>query len=196
MPNAAELIQEVYIDPIKSVLFIDDKFPTYAQTLQGAQPESVALDGESLKLKDDAQYQNAFESEPKAAVAVAAEAAMPDVERVLQLTQSCRACGYIFDVENSANAALEPEGGESFINKADFVVLDFILDDKADSGRDALNVIDHLNKTKRFNLVVVYTNNDPFEVAQEIACFLRGKNEQATLSKGAQRDNVRYFSHI
>ena len=65
MPNAAELIQEVYIDPIKSVLFIDDKFPTYAQTLQGAQPEPVALDGGSIKQKDEEQYQNPFESEPK-----------------------------------------------------------------------------------------------------------------------------------
>lgn len=187
MPNAAELIQEVYIDPIKSVLFIDDKFPTYAQTLQGAQPEPVALDGGSIKQKDEEQYQNPFESEPKVAVAVTAEAATPDVERVLQLTQSCRACGYIFDVENSANAALGPVGEESFINKADFVVLDFILDDKADSGKDALNIIDHLNNTKRFNMVVVYTNNDPFEVAQEIAHFLRGKNESVNLSKKALR---------
>ena len=116
MSNTAQLIQEVYIDPIKSVLFIDDKFPTYADTIQGPRSEPVALDGESLKLKDEEQYQNLFDSEPKVAVAVTAEAATPDVERVLQLTQSCRACGYIFDVENSANAALEPEGGESFIN--------------------------------------------------------------------------------
>ena len=187
MSNTAELIQEVYIDPIKSVLFIDDKFPTYAQTLQGAQPEPVALDGGSIKQKDEEQYQNPFESEPKVAVAVSAEAATPDVARVLQLTKSCRTCGYIFDVENSAEVALAAENGESFINKADFVVLDFILDAKADSGKDALNIIDHLNSTKRFNMVVVYTNNDPFEVAQEIAFFLRGKNEQATLSKGAQR---------
>ena len=188
MPNAAELIQEVYIDPIKSVLFIDDKFPTYAETIQGPRPEQVLLDGDSLKLKDDAQYQNPFESEPKAKDAgAAAESLTPDVARVLQLTQSCRRCGYIFDVENSAEAALEPENEESFINKADFVVLDFILNDKADSGKDALNVINHLNSTKRFNMVVVYTNNDPSDVAQEIAYFLRGKNETATLSNGARR---------
>ncbi len=147
------------------------------------------LDGDSLKLKDDAQYQNPFESKPKVAVAVAAEAATPDVERVLQLTKSCRTCGYIFDVENSAEAALAAENGESFINKADFVVLDFILDAKADSGKDALNIIDHLNSTKRFNMVVVYTNNDPSEVAQEIAFFLRGKNETATLGKKARKLN-------
>jgi len=189
MPNAAELIQEVYIDPIKSVLFIDDKFPTYAETIQGPRPEQVLLDGDSLKLKDDAQYQNPFESEPKAAVAVAAEAATPDVERVLQLTKSCRACGYIFDVENSAEAALAAESGESFINKADFVVLDFILNDKADSGKDALNIIHHLNSTKRFNMVVVYTNNDPSDVAQEIAYFLRGKNETATFSSKVRKLN-------
>lgn len=187
MSNTAELIQEVYIDPIKSVLFIDDKFPTYAETIQAPRLEQAVLDGSSLKIKDDAQYQNPFESEPKVEVAVSAEAAMPDVERVLQLTKSCRTCGYIFDVENSAEAALAAESGESFINKADFVVLDFILDAKADSGKDALNIIDHLNSTKRFNMVVVYTNNDPSEVAQEIAFFLRGKNEHATLSKGAHR---------
>ena len=187
MSNTAELIQEVYIDPIKSVLFIDDKFPTYAETIQGPRREQVALDGGSLKLKDDAQYQNPFENEPKVAVALVAEAATPDVERVLQLTKSCRACGYIFDVENSAEVALATESEESFINKADFVVLDFILDDKADSGKDALSVIDHLNSTKRFNMVVVYTNNDPYEVAQEIAYFLRGKSVTATFGSKARK---------
>ncbi len=35
MSNTAELIQEVYIDPIKSVLFIDDKFPTYRRQFRG-----------------------------------------------------------------------------------------------------------------------------------------------------------------
>lgn len=189
MSNTAELIQEVYIDPIKSVLFIDDKFPTYSGVIQGASAEKVVLDAESLKLEDDEQYQNPFESKSKSAVVVAAKSTTPDVERILQLTQSCRASGYIFDVENSAEAALAAESGESFINKADFVVLDFILDDRADSGEDALTIIDHLNSTKRFNMVVVYTNNDPSEVAQEIAYFLRGKNETATLGKKARKLN-------
>ena len=189
MSNTAELIQEVYIDPIKSVLFIDDKFPTYADIIKGSRSEPAVLDAESLKAEDDEQYLDGFGSNPKVAVAVAAEAATPDVERVLQLTKSCRTCGYIFDVENSAEAALAAESGESFINKADFVVLDYILDDRADSGEDALNIIDHLNSTKRFNMVVVYTNNDPSDVAREIAFFLRGKNETATLGKKARKLN-------
>jgi hypothetical protein len=44
-----------------------------------------------------------------------------------------------------------------------------------------------LNNTKRFNLVVVYTNNEPLAVAHEIAHFLRGKDEEATISKKARR---------
>lgn len=179
MPNTAELIQEVYIDPIKSVLFIDDKFPTYADAVKSPRSEQASLDAESLKAEDDEQYLDGFGNNPKVADADPAEATTPDVARVLHLTQSCRSRGYIFDVENSAQTALTAENGESFINKADFVVLDFILDDRADSGKDALNVINHLNSTKRFNMVVVYTNNDPSEVAQEIAYFLRGKKESA-----------------
>jgi hypothetical protein len=187
MPNAAELIQEVYIDPIKSVLFIDDKFPTYADAINGIDTEDAVPDAQALKREDDAQYEDLFASNQERSADSGEEPILPDVARALNLTRSCRECGYIFDVENSAETALGYEKEASFINKADFVVLDFILDDKTDSGRAALEIIELLDNTKRFNLVVVYTNNDPSEVAHEIAHFLRGKKEQAKISKNAAR---------
>jgi len=187
MPNAAELIQEVYIDPIKSVLFIDDKFPTYADAINGIETEEVVPDAQALKQEDDAQYADLFANKQERSADSGEVPLLPDVERALNLTRSCRECGYIFDVENSAETALDYEKDASFINKAGFVVLDFILDDKTDSGRAALEIIERLNNTKRFNLVVVYTNNDPFEVAHEVAHFLRGKNGQAKISKKARQ---------
>jgi len=187
MPNSAALIEEVYITPIKSVLFIDDKFPTYSDAINNSNIEGAKLDLDALKLEDDAQYKNQFADTPEAPPVREFDPILPDVARALKLTQSCRECGYIFDVENSAEAALKYEKQASFINKADLVVLDFILDDKTGSSKDALSVIERLNETTRFNLVVVYTNNEPTEVAHEIAHYLRGKNEAATVSKKAKK---------
>lgn len=187
MPNSAALIEEVYINPIKSVLFIDDKFPTYADAINNSNIDDANLDPEALKIEDDAQYENPFTNTMDAPSVREFNSTFPDIERALKLTQSCRECGYIFDVENSAETALKYEKQASFINKADLVVLDFILDDKTGSSKDALSVIELLNETTRFNLVVVYTNNEPTEVANEIAHFLRGKNGAATFSKKAKK---------
>lgn len=184
MPNTSELIEEVYIDPIKSVLFIDDKFPTYADAIDNFEDEGEKIDAEALKLAEAKDNANHFKNDQEPPCA-GGEGLLADVKRAFDLTQSCRECGYIFDVEDSADTALKYQDEASFINKADLVVLDFILNDKIDSSQEALDVIERLNKTNRFNLVVVYTNNEPMHVAHEIAHFLRGRDEGAQKSKKA-----------
>ncbi|MEG6549872.1 response regulator receiver domain [Desulfocurvibacter africanus] len=188
MPNSEALIEEVYIKPIKSVLFIDDQFPTYAKKINANEENSgVELDVEALRQEDDVHY-DGFGDQVAALDApqsIVAEIQAFDDDRAIRITQSCRRKGYIFDVENDVSLILGAAGTTGFVNKPDLIVLDYILDKVSDS-KEALSIIEYLNNSPRFNLAVIYTNNNPIETAQEIAHYLRGKKE-CLLSKGSER---------
>jgi rubredoxin len=98
-------------------------------------------------------------------------------ERALGLTESCRKCGYIFDVESNADLILDAADASGFINKSDLIVLDYVLNAHTRSSAQALKIIRRLSNTPRFNLVVVYTTKAPMEIAPEIAVALRGKRK-------------------
>lgn len=170
-----ELVNEVFIDPIKSVLFIDDSFPTYKE-LAG----DCIHDAEDIQEPfDDIADDEDFDADPVMKDLVERSAARKkghvasESRRAYELTSSCRSKGFIFDVENNPAKVLNqtPE----FLNKPDLIVLDYILEPNLNSSRKAIAILKRLSRSDRFNLVVLYTTKEPTQVLPEVAYALRGK---------------------
>jgi len=170
-PANAAIIDEAYIAPIKSILFIDDKFPTHADLLK----KSLTTDKEEEHIEAnlrDIAAENLFNNEEDNAHngnigidEVQEEYNRSIDEHVLRLTQSCRANGYIFDVENNLEYIKKDE--YAFINKSDLVVLDYFLTEGEDSSH-ALRIIHSLAESKRYNLIIVHSTKEKTEVASQI----------------------------
>ncbi|OEU69628.1 MAG: hypothetical protein BA863_01715 [Desulfovibrio sp. S3730MH75] len=182
MPN--ELVNEVYIEPIKSVLFIDDMFPTYAGLIQNKEDLNEGA-GEIYKDDDD------FDDDASAERILENTDTRPDDnekdterQRALRLTESCRNSGFIFDVEKDPVKVLEkfPE----FLNKPDLIVLDYILEPQTNSSDKSIKILKKLSNSDRFNLVILHSTKDPSEILPKVAYALRGKLKVET-SKGLLR---------
>ena len=168
-----DLVQDVFIDPIKSVLFVDDEFPTYASLIDEARPrdedEEDYADDEDFG--DDPEAQGLIEQQQENGPAPARDP--NSVMRAYSLTSSCRKSGFIFDVESSpANILGQPN---EFINKPDLIVLDYILEPETLSESKALQILKVLDETARFNLVVLNTTESSSKVLPVVARLLRGK---------------------
>ena len=170
-PANAAIIDEAYIAPIKSILFIDDKFPTHADLLKKSLTPDTEEEHIEANLRDIAA-ENLFENEEDNTrnENTGSEEAQEEHDRsidehVLRLTQSCRANGYIFDVENNLECIKKDE--YAFINKSDLVVLDYFLTEGEDSSH-ALKIIHSLADSKRYNLIIVHSTKEKTEVASQI----------------------------
>lgn len=186
-PANAALIEEAYITPIKSVLFIDDSFPTHADLLEeklagnadgAAQSEAMPLKGVALL---DPASENMFgdgDTKEGPRTATAGDAAdMP--KHVRNLISSCRERGYIFDVEN--NLTNIERDNYAFVNKADLVVLDYYLTPDTDT-QHSLKILHNLAKSSRYNLVIVHTSERKQSVAAEILFSMQGRFRVADTS--------------
>ncbi|MBG3875493.1 hypothetical protein FVW20_00235 [Desulfovibrio oxamicus] len=183
-PANATLIEEAYITPIKSVLFIDDNFPTHADLLEEklAGDTDDAAQGEAMLLKGVALHDPASENmfvdgdtkeEPRTSTA-GDTADMP--RHVRNLIRSCRERGYIFDIEN--NLTNIERDHYAFINKADLVVLDYYLT-QSDDAQHSLKILQNLAISPRYNLVIVHTHENKFDVASEILFSMQGCSKKA-----------------
>lgn len=170
-PANAAIIDEAYISPIKSILFIDDKFPTHADLLKKSLTTDTEEEHIEANLRDIAT-ENQFDHEEDNThngnidiEEIQEEHDRSIDEHVLRLTQSCRENGYIFDVENNLECIERDE--YAFINKSDLVVLDYFLTEGEDSSH-ALKIIHSLAQSKRYNLIIVHSTKEKQDVASEI----------------------------
>ncbi len=148
-----DLIREVYIDPIRTVVVIDDEFPS--------------LDGMIAKeLNED----GAWKGKPA------------DVETVKEILQFCRhrEKPWLVDVHDGNNI---PFKGDEIIAQylihSDLMILDFNL---KDTGEKAIKILRELAGNKHFNMVIVYTNGDIEAVFRDITLGLTYADENLILS--------------
>lgn len=183
MSDLTAIINEVYITPIKSVLFVDDQFPTFgrlcAQNLAVETPVAQTYTDDDDFTDTQSQRLLPAKQEPS----LVADDTVKDspgseirshYDRAKYLTDSCRDRGFIFDVESDFSKLLPGTTEGGFFNKPDLIVLDYYLESGVDDGGRALDIIRRLNNSPRFNLVIVHTSITPLNAAQEIAYALRG----------------------
>jgi hypothetical protein len=192
MPDVLSDVQRIrktYVDPIRTVILIDDAFPMYGQLCDyvdaGPGVEQVASLGRELTPPSDppAPLDQGVPAEaPATAPSTEPVSASRrwDAGRASALWKICRTQGWACDVDNgnSVSAAI------SHIDRSDLVVLDYHLNpgDTVDPSR-AHEILDRIANGDHSTLVVVYTRDDRLAlVRRQVAAHLRGAAELMTSS--------------
>lgn len=135
-PTYDELIREVFIDPIRSVVVVDDKFPTLDRLL-----EIAARAGDSSSASD-------FDKSR-------------DFDAAQGIVRFCHTRERPWLVEfHDGQPPLEKMEAviADHLSQSDLMVLDYHLDpNDPESGDDAIEILRRVASNYHFNLVVVYT---------------------------------------
>lgn len=127
----SNLIQEAFIDPIRSVLIIDDDYPTWEEIL------------------DDASFPN---DAPRSDLA--AKAWLKNPGAVLDIVKNFRQKkpALIVDIYDGKHKEdLDEEKLASHLHQSDMLVLDYQLEGPAGNGKKAQRIVRELLKNDHFN---------------------------------------------
>lgn len=130
-------IDEAFIDPIRSVLIVDDDYPTYNDILKAGHRSGTADPAASKKSwrNQSAQLAGLIE----------------DFRRRLRPV--------LVDIHDGTNVTLESEiEAVTDLHQSDLLVLDYELDKKRQGdGTRAIEILRRLMSNDHFNLVIIYT---------------------------------------
>ncbi|WP_340122676.1 response regulator receiver domain [Methylobacter svalbardensis] len=141
-----DLIKEVYIDPIRTVVVIDDEFPS----LDGLIAEKWYEENGKCGTKEDA-------------------------DKVRDILAACRHKDrrWLVDVHDGKKISTDDDQCiASHLHQSDLMILDYHLDGNEGSGDKAIAILRELATNDHFNMVIVYTKgygND----AGDLDCVIR-----------------------
>lgn len=100
-----------------------------------------------------------------------------EYERASGLFELCRSNGWLCDVDNQVRVAADFHDNKH-LNQSDLLILDFHLDPLDDSNPSkAIEIVQKLSKSDHFNLVAIYTSENPITVIRDIAfCLGAGRD--------------------
>lgn len=136
----AEFIEEAFVKPIRSVLIVDDDYPTFDEVLK-AQEKSNG----GRRVKSEKSWHRNPER----------------IERVINRFRTSDR-PLLVDIHDGTNVTV---GGEvkvaAHLHQSDLLVLDYELDrSKSGDGTRAIKIVRSLMSNDHFNLVVVHTNEN------------------------------------
>lgn len=144
------LIREAFIDPIRTVIMVDDEYPTL----------------DSLAAKEVGDEASSWNGE------------VAEVERIRKLLEFARSRRkpWLVDVHDGKKISMDAERGiATHLDHSDLLVLDYHLDGNEATGKAAIDILRKLAASDHFNLVIVYTKGyqgDLNRVIREIALGL------------------------
>ncbi len=148
-------IGKAYVDPIRSVLIVDDDYPTYSDIL--AAPES------------DQGVEKRWRESP---------------DRVRELIRQFRDrdTPLLLDIHDGQNV---PEEGARevarHLHQSDLLVLDYELDrTRREDGSRAIEILRNVAGNQHFNLVIIYTSLELDEVFQQVRIGLLSASQDLT----------------
>ena len=151
----ANFVAEAYIEPIRSVVIIDDDYPTYDEVL-------------SAEVKDDAVRETkAWRNNPER------------IRKVIRRFRE-RTPPLLVDIHDGRNVDAEREVAlASHLHQSDLLVLDYELDPaRKNDGTAAIGILRQLIANDHFNLVVVYTAHDLDHVFYDVLTGLAGISDE------------------
>lgn len=145
-----DIVKKVFIDPIRTVLVIDDEFPT--------------LDGLIAK---ELGEESAF---------TAGRTEITQVRQILDFARS-KERPWLVDVHDGRKVSSAAEKGiVPYLHHSDLMVLDFHLEGDNKDGSAAIEILRKLAANDHFNMVILYTKGDAqgaiSEVLRQIALSL------------------------
>jgi hypothetical protein len=131
-------IKEAFIKPIRSVLIVDDDYPTYSEMLELQKSRNTPEEVEKPSRK-------LWRSNPEKIKRVIDSFRRPDLALVV-------------DIHDGGDGT---EGDiASHLHQSDLLVLDFQLGASPDGGSKSVDIARHVMANEHFNLVVVHTSED------------------------------------
>ena len=140
-----QFIKEAFVAPIRSVLIVDDDYPTYAEIL-GSQLE-----------QHDTGRRKTWRTDPRR------------IERIIRRFRE-RTPPLLVDIHDGANVSVGDEVAVAkHLHQSDLLVLDYQLEagEQADGTR-AIEILRGLMSNPHFNLVIVYTKEEIDSVFEEV----------------------------
>ncbi|MEQ8246200.1 MAG: response regulator receiver domain [Alphaproteobacteria bacterium] len=146
VPSLKPLIETTYIKPIRTVIAVDDQFPTLDKLLEAHKP---ARDRRSSEFR----WNNAGD----------------EVKSLLGLLTIARERKWIFDVHDGIHDK-DDKGDIDLrrLHQTDLLILDYFLDGEGGGPDRSLETLGLLALNPRFNLVVVYTSHDIHQAFRRI----------------------------
>lgn len=141
-----QFIEEAFVAPIRSVLIVDDDYPTYAEILGARHGRDTARD-------------KTWHTEP----------GRERIERIIRRFRE-RTPPLLVDIHDGADISI---GGDvavaKHLHQSDLLVLDYQLEkDGQDSGTRAIEILRSLMSNAHFNLVIIYTQKEIDSVFDEV----------------------------
>ena len=135
MTTLQNLIREAFIDPIRSVLIVDDQYPTWDEILNNALPESTR--DRELEARSS---EKSWQDDPAGALSV-----------ISQFRKKKPAL--ILDIHDA------PDATADHLHQSDLLILDYNLEGAGTGlgGAMARDIIRAVLRNQHFNLVVVHT---------------------------------------
>lgn len=164
--NFESFIEEAFIDPIRSVVIVDDDYPTIEEVL-GSGPKRKGVDGEKPKQKD-------WVGNPQQVMEVVSEFRSKEKK-------------YILDIHDAQNLTDDEEvEGAAHLHQTDLLVLDYQLDpENADDHTRSLRIARKLFASDHFNLIIVNTNKNLDDVFQNFLVGLLERDRLPALPEDA-----------
>lgn len=160
-------LKEAFIDPIRSVLIVDDDYPTFDDVLnESLQGEGAVVDAEKGWRKNPAQIKEVIDKFRAADNAL------------------------IVDIHDGSNVDLGEEvEAVRHLHQSDLLVLDYQLDrTRANDGGKAIRIARSVMRNQQFNLVIVHTSENLDRVVREMLFGLIAK--AAPFIQAEERDRA------
>lgn len=137
-----ELVREVYIKPLRSVLIVDNDYPTWSEILTSENNDDT----------EQFYAQKGWKANPG------------PINTVISALRSSEG-NLILDIDDGSNlGGDEPDQLVANLHQTDLLILDYQLDG-ADDGTKSIRILRDVHTNRNFNLVVVQTSaslNDAF----------------------------------
>ena len=151
----SDLVQEAFIDPLRSVLIIDDQYPTWEEIFN-----SSKIEGQRIPNVHDRSMAKNWRAQP---------------ENPLSVIQQFRARkpGLVVDIHDALAPGINEAQsiGEtaselaSHLHQSDLLILDYNLEGSSSGlgGQKARSILQSVLQNPHFNLVIVHTDEDDLE---------------------------------
>ena len=168
-----DLIKEVYIDPIRTVVVIDDEFPSLDSMIAEKWYEENGRSG----TKEDA-------------------------DKVKSILAACRREDrrWLVDVHDGKKISLDSDQYiASHLHQSDLMILDYHLDGNDGNGDKAIAILRELAANDHFNMVIVYTKGygidagDLDRVIREIVLGLTSNKSDLVLNQQSLNEVTEYL---
>lgn len=158
MTEFQSLIKEAFIDPIRSVLIVDDQYPTWEEILNEQLPEG----GRNPELNERSAKKN-WRDEPTSTLSVISQFRKQKPALIIDIHDASDAYGLeettLNDEEATSARKVSPEQAADHLHQSDLLILDYNLEGATSGleGRLARRILKSVLRNSHFNLVIVHT---------------------------------------